>query len=112
MSPPRAPASTRQVTAILIALGDIRKSRSNSPFRILRPKPLEHLRDRRDREPDDVRPGSLDPVHEPGRPALDPVRTGLPHRLPRTHVPQDFFKREGKEPYPRPRELRQLAVAV
>src|SRR5690242_3159447 len=100
MRPPRAAARTTHVTAILIAFGVIRSCREICPLRILRADASEHARDGRDREPDHVRPRTLDPVDEAGRAALNRVGAGLPLRLPRAHIPVDFVHGDGQEVYP------------
>src|SRR5437868_3767603 len=51
---------------------------------------LQHAVHRGQREPDDVRPGTVNPVDEARGVPLDGVGAGLAVRLARRHVPRDF----------------------
>src|SRR5215469_1036119 len=100
MRPPRAPARTTTVTAILIALGVIRSCREKSCPSEYYAKFPEHSRDRRNREPDDIRPGSIDPVDESRGPALNRIGARLAFRLSGAHVPLEFVSRNRQQVYP------------
>src|SRR4051794_41331860 len=66
---------------------------------------------RRDRQSDDVRPRSFNPVDETGPTSLDRVATRFAVGLPRPDVPRDFGVTEWQEMDPRRHQLRLLSFA-
>src|SRR4051812_42940439 len=68
-------------------------------------QPAEEAVNRRDRQADYVRPGSFNPVDEPGAAALDRIRPSLAVGLARSHVPRNFRLAERQESDPRRHHL-------
>jgi hypothetical protein len=50
----------------------------------------EHVMNRRQGKPYDIRPRAIDPFHEPGAEALDRISASFAHRLAGCDVPADL----------------------
>jgi hypothetical protein len=87
-----------------------RSLRSLAPLRQHLPfTRLQQPVDRRDRQPDHVRPGPLDPVDEARRAPLNGVSPCFPFRLTAFDVPGNLVIAQGQKPYPGRHDLARLA---